>query len=800
MKSEDRSIVSRFAQIVAEHPERTAVVDGAGSITYRELDAASNALAAKILPRRSAGDTYVVTMLPRTRHFIVAVLASLKAGAAYVPVSPAYPDDRANDILDQTKAALLVTTAEIWKARKDALKIAAESVVLVDEMPVEAVAAIDESDLDKAAMVLFTSGTTGRPKGVVHTLRSLSAIAVAMVGRRDLAGRQRRYALVSDFSFIAATLVMCDCLWTGGELHVIGEDLRMNLGELAAYFNGRGIDISLIVTSMCVTMLNNFDVSGMEELQLGSEKLSGLGKEAVGSLRLMHLYGMTEMMPISEFRLAGGEQPPPVGRVIGDGGRLYVLDEAMQKVPAGTVGDIYAGSPRMAREYLGQPELSAERFVDDPFAPGERLLRTGDRGYIDERGDLVLCGRSDNMVKLRGLRIETGEVELAAQAFDGVGNCVCAVKPVNGIDQLCLYYEGPADGESLRRELVARLAEYMVPSRFIRMEKLPRNARGKIDRAALPDPVVDCVAEMVEPASDSERMLLDLARQQLGTDKFGVTDDLFAFGLTSLGAMKLVVEAEKLKIRIKTSGVMAGKSVRGALQHDLDVVWWYREYDPKKDVVLFVHGLALTKNIDRKLQLWAERFNVLVIEPTLEHYYRQFAGLNLAELMDRYFELVADKMPAGATLKACTGVSWGGKMAYLLSERWRQRTGQLPTAVMGDTLLTVDRTLVDAVLGGTLADWEKAHNLKFPDVFVQRLTMMFNVERTGAELPRYPGRTVLLHALKAQFPGDNAALWKDIAPNLEVVPVEGIHEDIALDTDKSLPIWRRVAEDIGRTA
>ena len=571
MKSEECSIVSRFAQIVAEHPGRTAVVDAKGAITYRELNAAANALAAKIVLRKRPGENFVVTVLPRTRQFPIAAMAAHKAGVAYVPVNPAYPDDRLNDILGQTQAILFVTTSEIWNARKAGLKVPAGDVLLVDAMAVDPSSGeIDESDWDKAALVIFTSGTTGRPKGVVHTLRSVTATAVAFVGRRDLAGRPRRYALVSDFSFIATTVILYDCLWTGGELHVVDEDVRMNLADLAAYFNDRRIDISLVVTSMCVTLLNDFSVKGMEELQLGSEKMAGLGKEAVGSLRLMHLYGMSEMMPISEFRLEGGEQPPPVGRVIGEDGRLYVLDGDMRKVPSGTIGDIYVGSPRMAREYLGQPELSAERFVDDPFAPGKRLLRTGDRGYVDAHGDLVLCGRSDNMVKLRGLRIETGEIETVALGVEGVEGCACVVKPVNGMDQLCLYYEGAADAEALRRHLVAKLTEYMVPSRFIRLEKLPRNARGKIDRGWLPDPVSNCKAEMVPPASDTARMLLDLARRQLGYDKFGVTDDLFAFGLTSLGAMNLAVEAGKHKIRIKTSGLMAGKSVRGALQHDQD--------------------------------------------------------------------------------------------------------------------------------------------------------------------------------------------------------------------------------------
>ena len=783
------SLVARVARIAAESPERAAVVDADGSLSYRELDGAANALAAKIPLCKRPGDTFVVVMLPRTRQFPVAALAALKAGAAFVPVSPSYPADRVNDILGQTPAALFVTTSEIWNARKGELSVAADAVIRTDELPDEG-PAVDASAPEKAAMVLFTSGTTGRPKGVVHTLASVTAI-----GRASAADGARQYALVADFGFIAAAYILFESLWTGGTCHVVDEETRLDLVRLAAYFTERKIDVAFLGSSLGAELLKGFDVR-LAELRLGGEKVPAISRETLAGRRVLDYYGLSEMAPIAAHVLTGDEESVPVGRPVGDC-RLYVLDEALRETAAGTVGDVYAASPRMAREYLGLADESAARFVGDPFAAGGKMLKTGDRGFIDAAGELVLCGRSDFMVKLRGQRIETGEIETVAQAFPETGSCVCVVKPVNGADQLCLYYEGTADAETLRRHLVAKLAGYMVPARLVRLEKLPRNARGKVDRSWLPDPVSNCKAEMVPPASDNERMLLDLARRQMGYDKFGVTDDLFAFGLTSLGAMNLAAEAGKLKIRLKASAVMAGKSVRGALQHDMEPVWWYRKYDPEKDVALFVHGVALTKNIDRKLQLWAERWNVLVVEPTIEHYGTLVPKCPIGELVARYHELVAARMPAEAKLAVATGVSWGGKLAYMIADLWRAKTGQLPTVVMGDTLLTGEPTLFAAIQEGTLPAWEKAHNLTLNPDFIRRLAMMLSIEKDGVDLPHYPGRTYLLHALKFQFPGDNAALWKDIAPDLTVVPVEGIHEDIALDTDKTLPIWRKVAEEIG---
>ena len=794
------TVVQKFSETVERFAECRAVVGRDGTFTYRELDRLSNGLAHKILPRKGEGRNFVVLILPRISLFPMAALGVLKAGATYVIVNPAYPPDRINSILEQTKPILTVTTSEILKERGFTLDLQPDRVVEIDRLKTDDLdtSAVDESTDDQVAMMFFTSGTTGKPKGVLHPMSGLMLIGKGVTGEAIPPGT--RFAVIADLTFIISSFSLWGALLNGGECHIIDESLRMDMGRLAAYLNENRIERTFMGSSMGIAMLKTYDL-GLKELCIGGEKAVGIPPEKAAKTTLINTYGMSEISVISMHRVTGDEGVIPAGRAA-FGGRLYVLDGDMREVPAGTVGDIYASSGRLAVGYLGLPEQEAERFIANPFVPGERMIRTGDRGYLDANGELVLCGRSDNMVKLCGQRIETGEVEVVAMSFSGVENCACVVKAVNGTDRLCLFYEGPApvDERAFRTHLAKKLAAYMLPTVCMWLEKLPRNARGKIDRAAMPDPSAVCRVEMVAPDSENERAVFDIAKALLGTDGFGVTDDLFAFGMSSLMAMRLVVEAGKARIRIKLTDLMQFRSIRATLHHGTSMIWWYDGYDPAKSTVLFAHGIVLTSDIDRKLRMWSRRHNVLVIEPIQEHYRYVFEGDVIDEVVALYFDLIDYLLPKDAVLKVCTGMSWGGKLAYLLAAKWADARGQRPVVVMGDTLAVTPKALEDQMRMDPDGDGQEKRNERVNESFVRRVRIVAQLERKGVNLPAYGGQTVLVHALKLPpflegFRNDEN--WRRFAPNLRVIPLENIHEEICLDNDAMAPFWEGIEEELG---
>lgn len=796
------TIIQKFCEAASRYPESRAVVDGSGSFTYRELDQWTNGLAHKILPLKREGDNFVVLLLPRTRLFPLAALGVLKAGATYVVLNSAYPADRINSILEVTKPVLLVTTTALWDERGHELQMEDRRVLRLDEESLDGLdrSPVDESEPDQKAYVTFTSGTTGVPKGVVQTMAGVNAQARGATGVPSAPGT--RQAVVADLTFVISHFPIFESLSTGGECHMIDEELRTDLRRLTEYFNANGIEKTFVGCSMGVALLKDHDIR-LKELGLGGEKLSGITPEmAAKADKVLNTYGQTELNLITLHEVTGQEDVVPVGRPSSDV-KLYVLDEAMKPVPDGTVGDIYASSERMALEYLGLPEQSAERFVANPFETGTKMVRTGDRGFINPDGELMLCGRSDSMIKLRGQRIETGEVEVVAMAFKGVDAAVCVAKPVNGDDQLCLYYESaePVDKAALRAHLAKKLAIYMIPTAFVQMDRLPRNARGKLDRKTLPDPrPEDRGLKMVPQASDNESLLFDIARKLLGTDQFGVTDDLFALGMSSLMAMRFAAEAEKVKIRMKLSDLMKYKTIRGTLQHVTRIMDWYDGYDASRETVLFVNGISLTKNIDRKLKMWAERYNVLTIEPVQEHYRHVFENDDLQEVVELYLALLDYYLPQGDRLKACTGVSWGGKLAYMIAKRWSELRGERPIVVMGDSLIECDRSMYDALLNGTFYAWLDERHLDrsgFNADFVRRQAIVAAIETRGVKIPEYDGRVILLHALDHWvLPAGNDEKWRKFASDLTVVPCDCNHNVIAMDTEKTLPIWRKVIESV----
>jgi amino acid adenylation domain-containing protein len=561
-------------------PDRVALVAGEQRLTFADLDARVSRLA-RLLRARGAGPERVVGLaLPRTVEMVVALFAVLRAGAAYLPLELEHPDERLAGLVEDAGAMLLVTTGEaadrlagtgVAQARLDDPATAAELAALpgspLEPAELGGFAPGTPGRLEHPAYVIYTSGSTGRPKGVVTPYRGLTNMLVnhrtEIFGPtvEQAGGRVLRIAHTVSFAF---DMSWEELLWLveGHEVHVCDEELRRDAESLVAYCDTHEID-SVNVTP---TYAHHLFEAGLLDDGPGRHRpvLVLLGGEAVPEsvwTRLRdtdgtwgyNLYGPTEY---TINTLGGGTDDSAtstVGRAITHT-RALVLDGWLRPVPDGVAGELYISGIGLARGYLGQPELSAAAFVADPFTPGGRMYRTGDVVRRRPDGNLDFLGRGDDQVKIRGYRVELGEVESALAAVDGVDQVAVTTREhpeVPGQRQLAAYLVGGCDPVAVRDAVSARLPRYMVPTLWARATELPLTVNGKLDLAALPEPLPLAGAEIRAPRTDTERALCEIYADVLKVERVGIDDDFFALGGDSISALAVANQARKRKIRIR---------------------------------------------------------------------------------------------------------------------------------------------------------------------------------------------------------------------------------------------------------
>ncbi|WNM31439.1 amino acid adenylation domain-containing protein [Streptomyces sp. Li-HN-5-11] len=555
-EAEPSMLPELFEAQVARTPDAVAVVAGDEKLSFAELDARANRLARLLAGRGVGPESVVAVALARGIDMLVSLLAVMKAGGAYLPVDPEHPAERIAAVLADAAPVVTVTSEAVAGAIPSGVPVVVldASAVVAELARLSGAAPGVEVLPGHPAYVIFTSGSTGRPKGVAVTHEGLANYVSSVPGRLGFDAPGGRYALLQAQVTDLGNTVVFASLTTGGVLHVLDEGLVMDPSAVSAYLVEHAIDCLKIVPSHLAALSAVAGVQNVlptRSLVLGGEAASSaLVRELVehaGDRGVFNHYGPTETtIGVATTRLGADDTAVPVGTPVANT-RFYVLDDALQPVPRGVAGELYVAGAQLARGYVKRAGLTAERFVANPFEPGARMYRTGDRARWAADGKVVFLGRADQQVKVRGFRVEPGEVQAVIAGHPLVAQtAVTAREDVPG-DLRLVAYVVPADEagdpdalpEAVRDFTARRLPEHMVPSAVVVLDALPLTGNGKLDRMALPAPAYTTGAGR-GPLNAREEILCAAFAEVLGVENVGVEDDFFRLGGHSLLAVQLV--------------------------------------------------------------------------------------------------------------------------------------------------------------------------------------------------------------------------------------------------------------------
>nr|WP_247893470.1 amino acid adenylation domain-containing protein [Azospirillum endophyticum] len=573
---------------VHRRPDATALVHPGGSLTYGDLNARANRLARLLRAEGIGPDDRVAIALERSPELVVAILAVLKAGAAYLPLDPGYPPQRLAYMLEDGGASLLLTSEALqggmpWPAGLPTVRLDAD---------LDRLAAFADGDLpltgspDNLIYLIYTSGSTGRPKGAGVTQAGFMNLMRWYCDHVGFDG-DSRLLLMSSHAFDLTQKNLFAPLLTGGQLHMAGDGYEPQ--QLLDWIGRHGITALNATPSTfqpLVALERDGELGSLRDVVLGGEPIRTdalrpwLDGRRGPKPRIHNSYGPTECSDVVAFhRWDGIADEIPTGRPV-PGLHLYILDGSGNPVPPGVAGELHIGGIGVGRGYHRQPGLTADRFVPDPFGePGGRLYRSGDLARHRDDGVIEYLGRIDQQVKIRGLRIELGEIEEALRAEPAVREAAVAAVAGPGGGQLCAYIvpaaeddwqngrQGDALWPPLRRRLGERLPDHMVPTLWVRLDRLPLTPSGKLDRRALPQPELRQRTH-VPPSTDLERRLATLWEDLLRVERVGLDDDFFELGGHSLLAVQLIARLRRdFGVALSPGQIFGNATLRALAAH-----------------------------------------------------------------------------------------------------------------------------------------------------------------------------------------------------------------------------------------
>ena len=533
----DKTIYALFEDQVERTPDHIAVVYKDKKLTYKELNEKANQLARVLRSKGVVPDSIVGIMVEPSIEMLIGIMATLKAGGGYLPIDTRYPKERIQYMLEDSGTSILIT-------QKDLLEIDFRGEII--ELDNEETYSSEGENLKSVngsntlAYLIYTSGSTGKPKGVMIEHASLVNLCFWHNKYYEV-NESDKAAKYAGVGFDASVWEIFPYLVAGASLHIISDELKLDVNKLNNYFEEKGITIGFLPTQVFEQFIR-LENNSLRKLLTGADTLRYTENKRYD---LYNNYGPTEYTVVStSFKIDREYENIPIGRPISNT-KIYIVDKNNHIQPVGVPGEICISGSGISRGYLNNEDLSKEKFVENPYEPGTCMYRTGDLGRWRTDGNIEFLGRIDYQVKIRGYRIELGEIENQLLKHEGVKQAVVLDRQDGqGNKYLCAYIvsEGEITVPELRKSLAQSLPDYMIPTYFMQMERIPLTANGKIDRRALPEPdgEIETGVEYIDPRNEVEEKLIKIWSEVLEVGRIGIDDDFFTLGGHSLKAVKIV--------------------------------------------------------------------------------------------------------------------------------------------------------------------------------------------------------------------------------------------------------------------
>ena len=794
-----QTLVDLFTEQARKTPDNTCIVFQDKHLTFREVDAVTDRLAILLQKEYHVHPEMAVgVMIDRSELMLLYPMAIMKAGAAYMPLDFHFPSDRLAFMCQDAGVKLILSEGNrVAEAMPDYEGKVVTSDVFehLDEVKGKLNPKL-KARPENMFVILYTSGSTGTPKGVVLEHRNIVNFCHWYVKEFDVTAEDRAVAY-ANFGFDAHMMDIYPVTSVGGSVYIISSEMRMDLMAMNEYMEREQLNLAFMTTQVGYMFATTIENHSLRLLEVGGEKLQPLKKPP---FRFYNCYGPTECTLYSTFfNVEKDYDSSYIGRPLA-GYQLYVVDPNLNIVPQGAAGELIVAGAGVGRGYLNRPDQNAEKFIT---FMGQKAYRTGDLVKWSPDGNIDFIGRIDGQVKLRGLRIEMGEIEACILKYPKIKTTAVDVKEVCGAQHICCYFTSDVqiDADRLKEYLASKLTDYMVPTAYMQMENLPLTPNGKVNRRALPVPSVSLQTENVAPETEREKAMFDIAKELLKMDDFGVTDDLTKLGLTSLLAIKMVMMAAKKDITIKLDDLMKQKSIRATLQQNMTTLSWAAPYDENKPVVVLVCGATPYKDLEPYVELLTQHYSLLVYEPIGEHYDYIFKNEDINAVVNMYYVLLELTLPDGVNVSAFTGHCFGGEIAYRMAIKWTQNTGLKVPMVMLDVFWRVDPLHFDEEALMKMLPQELVD--KYVNAIRSYAHAMHMYDKLGRQgvPPLHDGDVVLFRATQVepespimteiyesapQFKEawcevtsersmDNAAFWRQYYPDMEIYNMEAHH-------------------------